>query len=154
MIGSEWAEPRSRGGWSSSGWFSSGWFLGGWSRGGWSLAVSALGVWVTLAGCRIEPTNGRGAPASVEPSLLAQVDEILATQAAAWNRGDLDAFMSAYDRSPTTSFIGGAGVLEGYDAIRANYAPGFEPGAARDVLRFDQLRAPARSIIKIPMRLV
>ncbi len=106
-----------------------------------SVAACGLAVWVAATGCRIEPTNGRGAPTIVEPSLVTQVAEILATQADAWNGGDLEAFMSAYDRSPSTSFIGATGLLEGFDAIRGSYAPRFEPGVTRDSLRFEELHA-------------
>lgn len=148
MIQNESEEPRSGDGGGRDPWprrrsARDRWARRGWAHGGQWLAVWALCMSAAVAGCRIERTNGQGAPASAEPSLYAQVDEMLATQVAAWNRGDLEAFMSTYDRSPATSFIGAAGVLEGYDAIRANYAAGFEPGAARDSLRFEQLRARA-----------
>ncbi len=59
--------------------------------------------------------------------------------AAAWNRGDLDAFLSDYANEPTTSFVAGSAVQYGYEWIRENYAPRFGPGAARDSLRFVDL---------------
>ena len=59
--------------------------------------------------------------------------------AAAWNRGDLEAFLSDYANEPTTSFVAGATVHYGYEWIRENYAPRFAPGAARDSLRFIDL---------------
>jgi uncharacterized protein (TIGR02246 family) len=56
-------------------------------------------------------------------------DEIRALMAAkqdAWNRGDIEAFMSAYERSPETTFLGSGGITRGYDAVleryRRNYA--------------------------------
>lgn len=39
----------------------------------------------------------------------------------AWNRGDIESFMSAYERSSGTSFMGTAGITRGYDAVLARY---------------------------------
>ncbi len=102
--------------------------------------LAAVLVVTAAAGCRIEPAARRPDAAPEEPGLTARVPEILAAQAAAWNGGDLDGFMAAYHRSPETTYIGTAGLLEGFDAIRERYAPLFAPGAARDSLRFEALR--------------
>ena len=57
--------------------------------------------------------------------------------AAAWNRGDLDAFVDDYAAGMETSFIGRTGIVHGRDAIRAVYAPRFGPGGVRDSLSFE-----------------
>ncbi len=57
--------------------------------------------------------------------------------AAAWNRGDLEAFMADYPRDSTPTYVAGTETLRGYDAIRGRYAPSFAPGARRDSLRFE-----------------
>ena len=64
---------------------------------------------------------------------------MLAHGAAAWNRGDLDAFMSDYLDGERTTFVTNAGVLHGTDEVRARYAPRFAPGAVRDSLSFEGL---------------
>ena len=103
----------------------------------------ALGVAIAVAlatgACRLERVDANGA-AAVEPDLATQVAGMLDRQAAAWNAGDLEGFMSAYQRSPQTTYIGSSGLIEGYDGIRARYAPDFAPGAARDSLRFEALQ--------------
>ncbi len=76
---------------------------------------------------------------SVEGIRLAVAD-MLAGSADAWNDGDLDGFMDDYARSASTTYIGGPGLVEGYEAIRDRYAPAFTPGAPRDSLRFEGLR--------------
>lgn len=48
------------------------------------------------------------------------IRRVLADQAQAWNRGDIDAFMNGYDNSPNTLFIGRT-VQRGYDAVRRRY---------------------------------
>lgn len=57
--------------------------------------------------------------------------------AQAWNRGDLDAFMSDYVDSAT--YVGGRGLLHGRTQIATNYAARFAPGAVRDSLSFRDL---------------
>ena len=103
--------------------------------------AAVLVAGLALGGCRLERLNGNGAPVAVEgPDLAEQAASLLDRQAAAWNAGDLDGFMSGYSPSPTTSYIGSTGLIEGYEGIRQRYAPGFAPGAARDSLRFEGLR--------------
>ncbi len=78
------------------------------------------------------------APAAAPPSrdsVHAAFTALLARGAAAWNRGDLDAFMDDYADDAT--FIASRGVVRGRAAIRALYAPRFAPGARRDSLRFE-----------------
>lgn len=106
-----------------------------------ALAVFALAVALgpAIAGCRIERTIAPGQE-DQDADFEARVEEILRHSADAWNAGDLDGFMVHYERAPTTTYIGSSGLLQGYEAIRARYAPGFEPGASRDSLRFESIR--------------
>ncbi len=61
------------------------------------------------------------------------IEDVLHTQQAAWNRGDLDAFMTGYWNSPELTFFSGAKEHDGWqaalDRYRATYAsPGHEMG--------------------------
>jgi hypothetical protein len=56
------------------------------------------------------------------------VAALLARSAAAWNRGDLDAFMTSYEDSPQTEYISSKTIVRGYAAIRARYAAHYQPG--------------------------
>ena len=106
-----------------------------------AVTVGGLAAGLALGGCRFERLDGNGVPVTVEgPHLAEQVASLLQRQAAAWNGGDLDGFMSVFSQSPTTTYIGSTGLIEGYAGIRERYAPGFAPGAARDSLRFEGLR--------------
>jgi len=101
----------------------------------------ALAAGLMAGGCELVRLDSNGAPAPDEgPDLAEQVASRLDRQAAAWKAGDLDGFMSAYSPSPTTTYIGSTGLIEGYDGIRERYAPDFVEGAARDSLRFEGLR--------------
>ena len=45
-----------------------------------------------------------------------EIQAVLDAQVAAWNRGDLEAFMATYERSPDTSFVSDR-VIKGYDTL-------------------------------------
>jgi hypothetical protein len=96
-----------------------------------------LGPWATA--CRIERATAPGAE-DQGADFEARVEEILRLSAEAWNAGDLEGFMVHYERAPTTTYIGSAGLRVGYDSIHARFAPDFEPRAARDSLRFESIR--------------
>jgi uncharacterized protein (TIGR02246 family) len=49
------------------------------------------------------------------------VRNVLANQNAAWNRGDIDAFMVGYWENDSLMFIGKSGVTYGYKNTLANY---------------------------------
>ncbi|MEK7667366.1 MAG: SgcJ/EcaC family oxidoreductase [Gemmatimonadota bacterium] len=57
--------------------------------------------------------------------------------ARAWNRGDLNDFVSDYLTDAT--FVTSRGVVRGVAAIRERYAPRFGPGGVRDSLFFRDL---------------
>lgn len=107
-------------------------------------ATSTWGLLLALSlattSCRIVRVEESTTAGGELPGLEAQVSDMLAASAEAWNRGDLEAFMSDYARAPSTTYIGGTGLKVGFDAIRARYAPTFALAAERDSLRFESLR--------------
>jgi len=67
--------------------------------------------WLLLAGC-----------ATVDPAPeQASIRKVLADQAEAWNRGDLDRFLDGYWHSDRTVFAGGGDIHRGFDAMAARY---------------------------------
>src|SRR5580692_8145867 len=78
---------------------------------------------------------------NVEQESSAAVEQVLRTQQAAWNRGDLEAFMAGYWNSEKLTFFSGVNERAGWqatiDRYRATYAsPGHEMGK----LEFSDLR--------------
>jgi beta-aspartyl-peptidase (threonine type) len=71
--------------------------------------------------------------------MVAQLDRA----AADWNRGNLAGFLSDYAPESTTTFVDGRRARHGFDFIRDNYAPRFEPGARRDSLHFEEVEVRA-----------
>ncbi len=65
---------------------------------------------------------------------------VLADQADAWNRGDLDGFMAGYLNSPDLTFRSGGTVTKGYDETLARYRKKYQAaGAEMGKLTFDDL---------------
>jgi len=106
--------------------------------------AAAAAAAVMLGGCapgrpaRPAPegaTSAAGAPSAAFARRAAEA--VLAHGAAAWNRGDLAAFMSDYAFDAT--FVTRDSVIHGRPAIQARYAPRFAPGGVRDSLSFRDL---------------
>lgn len=69
------------------------------------------------------------------------VTEILNMQKDAWNKGDLDQFMSGYLHSPDISFTSGGKEVWGYDALKERYQKRY--GQSKDTmgqLKFTDLK--------------
>ncbi len=64
---------------------------------------------------------------------------ILQDQAKAWNRGDLDAFMSAYWKNPELTFSSGGETTRGWDETLARYRNRYPDREAMGKLTFSKL---------------
>jgi uncharacterized protein (TIGR02246 family) len=95
------------------------------------LAVLTLAA---LAGCRGEFTAAD----------RSAVEALLARQQAAWNRGDLRAYMEAYARTPELIFTSGSKIRSGWDETLAAYQKryGANPGGMGR-LSFEVIRVQA-----------
>jgi ketosteroid isomerase-like protein len=67
-----------------------------------------------------------------------QIRQVLDDQVAAWNRGDIPAFMDGYDKSESTTFIS-ATVTKGHAQVLANYLKRYPTREKMGVLRFSDL---------------
>jgi ketosteroid isomerase-like protein len=77
---------------------------------------------------------------AVEPAADdAAIRSLLAAQVAAWNRGDLDAYMQGYWNSPKLRFISGASVTTGWGETLARYKARYATAAKRGHLAFTGL---------------
>jgi beta-aspartyl-peptidase (threonine type) len=79
-------------------------------------------------------TQDKGRDADVK-----SINEVLSAQQAAWNRGDVDAFLIGYWRSPELTFSGGNGVSRGWDGVLARYKKSYPNHAAMGQLEFSDL---------------
>lgn len=69
----------------------------------------------------------------------AAIEAVLHAQQAAWNRGDVDAFLTGYWHSPELTFSGSSGVSRGWDRVLARYKKNYPDKAAMGELEFSGL---------------
>jgi uncharacterized protein (TIGR02246 family) len=67
------------------------------------------------------------------------IHAVLSAQQAAWNRGDVDAFLVGYWHSPELTFSGSSGVSRGWDGVMARYKKTYPDRAAMGQLDFSEL---------------
>ncbi|HEX3544481.1 MAG TPA: nuclear transport factor 2 family protein [Candidatus Acidoferrum sp.] len=69
----------------------------------------------------------------------AAIQAVLKAQQEAWNRGDVDAFLTGYWHSPDLTFSGSNGTARGWDAVLARYKKGYPDRRAMGTLDFSNL---------------
>jgi uncharacterized protein (TIGR02246 family) len=69
----------------------------------------------------------------------AAINAVLKAQQAAWNRGDVNAFLVGYWQSPELTFSGSNGVSRGWDGVLARYKKNYPDRAAMGELDFSDL---------------
>jgi ketosteroid isomerase-like protein len=78
-------------------------------------------------------------PTSPSKSDESQIRAVLDAQSAAWNRGDIDSFMSGYWKSDKTEFIGANGITRGWQAVLDRYRRNYPDTKAMGQLSFGNL---------------
>jgi uncharacterized protein (TIGR02246 family) len=66
------------------------------------------------------------------------IKQVMTDQVSAWNRGDIDGFMSGYKNSPETTFIGKT-VQHGWQKVLERYKHNFPTKDAMGTLDFSEL---------------
>ena len=69
----------------------------------------------------------------------ATIRKILNDQTAAWNRGDIDGFMSGYWKSEKLEFVGGAAVTRGWQATLDRYKKNYDTREKMGTLSFSDV---------------
>jgi uncharacterized protein (TIGR02246 family) len=69
---------------------------------------------------------------------LAAIRAVIDEQAAAWNRGDIDAYMAGYANSDDTMFVG-TDVTRGWTKVRDRYKAKYDSPAKMGTLTFSDI---------------
>ena len=77
--------------------------------------------------------------ARVDAATTAAIRAVLIDQQAAWNRGDVDAFMNGYWHSPELTFAASRGVTRGWEAVVASYRKNYPDATAMGHLDFSNI---------------
>ena len=121
------------------------WWLHVVRRSDWRTIVAVGGVVCIafVAGCDSPPPPAPSAPAAASASDSVGVDAavraLLDEQVAAWNRGDVEAFMAGYWKSDELRFASGGDVTYGWDATLARYHTRYPDRAAMGTLSFEEI---------------
>jgi uncharacterized protein (TIGR02246 family) len=67
------------------------------------------------------------------------IREVLTTQQAAWNRGDIQSFLEGYWKSPDLTFSGSEGIVRGYEGLLERYRKSYPDRQAMGELEFSEL---------------
>jgi len=97
-----------------------------------------------LGGCVIIDAENSAVTSSYiqdEAAREAAILQVLQTQQAAWNRGDIDAFMEGYWKSEQLRFGSGGDITLGWQATIDRYKARYTDRAAMGELAFRQLQA-------------
>ena len=102
------------------------------------LALAAIGCALGVAETygRIAQAGNRSAAPDEQSEAIRAV---LTTQQAAWNRGDIPAFLKGYWNSPELTFSGGDGIVRGYAGLLQRYRKSYPDRAAMGELDFSGL---------------
>ena len=98
------------------------------------LASGFTAVLVVFGSVRLLGTPDKGRDGDTKA-----INDVLSAQQAARNRGDVDAFLVGYWRSPELTFSGSSGVSRGWDGVLARYKKSYPNHAAMGQLEFSDL---------------
>ena len=71
--------------------------------------------------------------------VVTRIRAVLRAQEAAWNRSDIDGFMSGYARARSTIFVSEDKVMRGWETVRERYHKKYSDRAKMGVLTFSDL---------------
>jgi len=80
-----------------------------------------------------------GSPTDSRDNDRAGIRTVLKAQQAAWNRGDVEAFLIGYWQSPELTFSGSNGVSRGWDGVLARYKKNYPDRESMGELDFSDL---------------
>lgn len=92
-------------------------------------------VLMTAAALLVAPVLAQKKPARAE----AEIRAVLDAQVAAWNRGDIEGFMTGYWKSEKTTFLSSSGVSRGWQALLDRYKRGYPDKKTMGMLAFSEL---------------
>ena len=73
------------------------------------------------------------------PNSVAEIQSVLTAQQDAWNRGEIDAFMTAYAQSASTVFVSEDEVTRGWETVRDRYRVKYSDRAKMGTLSFSDI---------------
>jgi ketosteroid isomerase-like protein len=99
-----------------------------------------LAMWAVIAlALSMAPEIKSVSAQAAKPAPVTAIEALLEAQSAAWNRGNIDEFMTGYWNSEATTFAGSNGVSRGWEALRERYHRNYADRATMGTLVFSKL---------------
>ncbi len=105
------------------------------SRSFGALAAALATVVAALSGCASAPPESERQNAENAAAIRAVLD----SQAAAWNRGDIEGYMDGYAREDETTFVSGDTVTRGWQTVLDRYKKSYDTREKMGTLAFTEL---------------
>jgi ketosteroid isomerase-like protein len=87
----------------------------------------------------LSPARSSQQPTRTTESATIPIRVVLDQQQAAWNRGDVNAFMQGYWKSSDLTFAGSSGITRGWEPVLARYRKSYPDTAAMGHLDFSEI---------------
>ena len=94
---------------------------------------------LAAAAFALPPRIAKATANAESSSPQSEIHALIEMQANAWNRGDMDAFMTAYWKSDDTAFVGASGITRGWQAVLDRYHKNYPDRTAMGHLTFSDL---------------
>ncbi|MBD0370395.1 MAG: SgcJ/EcaC family oxidoreductase [Pyrinomonadaceae bacterium] len=101
-----------------------------------TLFIACAVIFVAHAQARQGETSK---PNRAETKMMREVRAVLEAQVAAWNRGDIEGFMSGYAQSSDTVFVSGDTLTRGWETVLNRYKKAYDSREKMGVLTFSEL---------------
>jgi uncharacterized protein (TIGR02246 family) len=103
------------------------------------IGTKCLAALLLLALCGLTPLAESADESANHPAERTAIRAVLNAQQEAWNRGDIDAFLTGYWHSPDLTFSGSKGISRGWDAVLARYKKNYPDRSVMGTLDFANL---------------
>jgi ketosteroid isomerase-like protein len=105
------------------------------------VAVAALliAAGVTFVAGQGKDRKAASKPGARETKAIAGIRAVLDAQAAGWNRGDVEAYMDGYMRSPDTVLVSGDSVTRGWQVVLDRYKKNYNSREKMGTLSFTDI---------------
>ena len=101
--------------------------------------MKLLSALLILTFCGLASSAGSADETTHRQADRSAIRAVLDAQQQAWNRGDVDAFLTGYWHSPDLTFSGSNGISRGWDAVLARYKKNYPDRSAMGTLDFSNL---------------
>src|SRR2546421_10275740 len=95
-------------------------------------SMIAVAAFVVLGYQRRAPKSPK------EDKDVTAVRAVLESQAAAWNRGDIEGYMEGYAKEDSTTFVSGDNIMRGWQAVLERYKARYDTRAKMGTLAFSE----------------